>query len=308
LDSLEQNNPLVSIIVITYNSSKYVLETLESVKAQTYQNIELIISDDASHDDTVEICKNWLEENRKRFIRTELITVEKNTGIPANCNRGVKISKGEWVKLIAGDDILIYDCVFNLITFSTENFNAHIIFGRTKILKNNILSGDQLLSIYGMKQKEQYEKILKGSGIPSAAAFIKKTILIDFGGFDEKYKFIEDGPFWIKLSESGIYFYFLNKEVVIYRIHDSNTSRVDNQGDLIRINFYTTQRAIFINEVIPRLKKKHMCFQVFLIYNRIFVSNAIIKLGNKKNVYTTMICFMDVSRILSFIKNRILNF
>lgn len=54
-------NPLVSVIVITYNSSKYVLETLNSVAAQTYDNIELIISDDCSKDNTVEICRNWLK-------------------------------------------------------------------------------------------------------------------------------------------------------------------------------------------------------------------------------------------------------
>jgi len=97
---------LVSIVVITYNSSKYVLETLESCKNQTYKNIELIISDDASKDNTVKLCQNWIEKNKKRFFRTELITTIKNTGIPSNCNRGVRASKGEWVKLIAGDDVL----------------------------------------------------------------------------------------------------------------------------------------------------------------------------------------------------------
>ncbi|MDR0890977.1 MAG: glycosyltransferase [Endomicrobium sp.] len=54
-----ENNPLVSVCVITYNSSKYVLETLESIKTQTYQNIELIVSDDCSTDDTVEVCENY---------------------------------------------------------------------------------------------------------------------------------------------------------------------------------------------------------------------------------------------------------
>ena len=109
-DTLEKQ-PLVSIIVITYNSSKYVLETLESAKAQTYQNIELIVSDDCSIDNTVEICKEWIEKDKERFVRTELITAEKNTGIPANCNRGVKAAQGEWVKLIAGDDMIIYTSV-----------------------------------------------------------------------------------------------------------------------------------------------------------------------------------------------------
>lgn len=88
-------NPLVSIIVITYNSAKYVLETLESARAQTYQNIELIISDDGSQDDTIVICENWFLENRDRFYDTQLITVEHNSGIPANCIRGVRALHGE---------------------------------------------------------------------------------------------------------------------------------------------------------------------------------------------------------------------
>ena len=75
--------PLVSIIVITYNSSKYVLETLESAKAQTYQNIELIVSDDCSTDNTVEICQNGSKTKNDLFVM-KLITVEKHRH-PANC-------------------------------------------------------------------------------------------------------------------------------------------------------------------------------------------------------------------------------
>lgn len=74
---MSKNKPLVSIVVTTYNSSKYVLETLESVKAQTYKNIELIISDDYSLDNTVEICKKWITENSDRFVNTKIIIVKK---------------------------------------------------------------------------------------------------------------------------------------------------------------------------------------------------------------------------------------
>jgi len=81
---MQPENPLVSIIVITYNSSEYVIETLESAKAQTYQNIELIVSDDCSTDETLEICRDWMKKNQDRFVRSELITTEKNTGISGN--------------------------------------------------------------------------------------------------------------------------------------------------------------------------------------------------------------------------------
>src|SRR5688572_26730058 len=102
----DKYQPLVSVIVITYNSALYVLETLDSIKRQTYQQIELIISDDCSNDATVELCRKWLSVNGSRFVRTSLIEVESNTGIAQNCNRGVEASKGEWIKIIAGDDAL----------------------------------------------------------------------------------------------------------------------------------------------------------------------------------------------------------
>src|SRR5438309_3687253 len=98
-----QDIPLVSVIVLTYNSAITVLETLESIKQQTFRNIELIITDDCSKDNTVEICSNWLNSNKGIFVRVIILEVDKNTGTSANCNRGLKASTGQWIKFIAGD-------------------------------------------------------------------------------------------------------------------------------------------------------------------------------------------------------------
>ena len=113
--------PLVSIIVITYNSSKYVLETLESAKAQTYQNIELIVSDDCSTAIQWKSVREWIEKQRT-ICSYGVNYRRKNTGIPANCNRGVKAAQGEWVKLIAGDDILYNNCIEANIEYAKKSF------------------------------------------------------------------------------------------------------------------------------------------------------------------------------------------
>ena len=97
--------PLISVIVITYNSSSTILETLDSIKRQTYSNIELVVSDDCSKDDTVKKAQNWILDNNINGI---VVTTKKNAGIPANVNKGIKAAKGTLVKIIAGDDIL-YD-------------------------------------------------------------------------------------------------------------------------------------------------------------------------------------------------------
>ncbi len=77
-------SPLVTIVVLCYNSSNTIIETLESIYNQTYQNIELIISDDFSLDESVLIAQNWLSEKNSRFVDSHTLTSHKNEGISAN--------------------------------------------------------------------------------------------------------------------------------------------------------------------------------------------------------------------------------
>jgi alpha-1,3-rhamnosyltransferase len=97
--------PLVSIIVITYNSGRYVLETLNSIWYQTYEDMELVVSDDFSTDDTLVLCKKWIAAHKTRFTSCKIIESDENNGITKNCNRGLYASSGQWVKIIAGDDV-----------------------------------------------------------------------------------------------------------------------------------------------------------------------------------------------------------
>ena len=118
--------PLVSIAVVTYNSSKTVIETLDSIRDQTYLNIELIISDDCSKDDTVEVCRKWVEQNKDRFVRADVFNVEKNTGVSANFNRADAASRGEWGKPIAGDDLLLPNAIQEYVNYIIPN-NASLL-------------------------------------------------------------------------------------------------------------------------------------------------------------------------------------
>lgn len=127
--------PLVSVPVITYNSSEYIIEGLESIKAQTYKNIELIISDDCSTDNTVELCREWLAKNKDRFVRTSLVTSEKNTGTAGNCNRAISYCHGEWIKMLAGDDLLLPDCIEKNIEYITKMPDAEVVFSNVQVFK-----------------------------------------------------------------------------------------------------------------------------------------------------------------------------
>lgn len=220
-------HPLVSCTVLSYNSAKTITETLDSIAAQTYPEIELIISDDCSRDNTVEICLQWLELNKSRFVRTELITVDKNTGVCANSNRALAACMGEWEKGIAADDILLPNCIEDFVNYIHEHPEAKWVSSYMCVYKEkfkpecciarNCVSKRKL---FDMPAEKQLKGILYENLIAAAPNFYNVAVKRAVGGYDENFSY-EDYPFFITLLENGYKCYFLDKETVGYRIHES---------------------------------------------------------------------------------------
>ena len=92
--------PLVSICIPAYNNAGYIKKTVESILNQTYRNIELIVVDDKSTDDTVEILES-IEDTRLKIYKNE-----ENLGMAGNWNRCLSLARGEFIKLICADDMI----------------------------------------------------------------------------------------------------------------------------------------------------------------------------------------------------------
>lgn len=291
--SSENDNPLVSVIVITYNSAEFVLETLESAKAQTYQNIELIISDDGSQDMTVDICQNWLEQNKDRFVHSELLAVEKNTGIPANCNRGVKAAKGEWIKLIAGDDLLIEDCIENNLKFvimgSPKKF---VVLSDMLVFTGNKIVRESLVKDLKDTSEQQYQSLLSQSLSNVPSLFVSRTVYDSFS-YDETQPF-EDYPFFLTVTKMGYKIFHLDKFTVKYRIgHDS---AFGSANDLLFTNFYKKMESF--NEkyrfpylpanTVRRIKVDNFIMDYFNRYGlnkKTIFSKILLRLARALNIY-----------------------
>ncbi len=286
-DNRLTTEPLVSVVVITYNSSKYVLETLESAKAQTFQNIELIVSDDCSTDNTVEISGKWIQENKNRFVKTQLITVEKNTGIPANCNRGVKASSGGWIKLIAGDDLLEADCIKSFVSFLKNNSEARIIESASQIFKNSFKE-ENFLQIHNLYDNlfydqsttpaQQYKMLLHRNFLHGPSVFLNKKTIQDVGLFDERYHLIEDHPMWLKLTKAGFKIHFLNKITVYYRLHDSSVFSSFSNSKLFN-DFYLHRMKFDQEYIYPNIGFAERCS----LYAEFYRKRIIDKLGMNRN-------------------------
>lgn len=107
----EKPYPYVSVCIPTYNGGKYIRECIESILVQTYSDFEILIVDDKSSDETIEV----VEEFAKRDKRIRIVRNQQNLGLVKNWNRCVELSEGEWIKFLFQDDLLAPDCIEELI-------------------------------------------------------------------------------------------------------------------------------------------------------------------------------------------------
>lgn len=110
--------PLVSIIVVSYNHARFIEETLNSIKSQNYDNLELILADDASNDNSVEVFENWIKENNQYVVKKNFHT--KNTGLRTVLNECFQMVDGDYMYMSAGDDFLAPN-VLNHMVEKLEN-------------------------------------------------------------------------------------------------------------------------------------------------------------------------------------------
>lgn len=253
--------PLVSVVIITYNSGRFICETLESVKKQTYKNIELIISDDCSTDDTIEKVQLWINKNKNYFVDVKLITVEKNTGVTCNVNRGYRACKGEWIKGLAGDDLLEPTCIEENILFVQSNPKARVTLSNSTMFfvdkQKEIIQKPALLEprFFEMTAEEQFESLVKIElTINSNSMFISSEV-VALIAFDERMKFMEDRPFLWNCTKAGYKIYYLNKETVRYRKYDGALTGLAGQK-LVSLLYYDSLASFYYLIRKPELEKR----------------------------------------------------
>lgn len=228
----EKLSPLVSVPVITYNSAKTVLETLDSIKAQTYPNIELIISDDCSKDNTVELCREWIEKNKSRFVRIELLTIENNTGVAGNLNRAEAACQGEWIKGIAGDDILMPNCIQDCLDYIAEHPNTIFLFGKMEGFGRTHEEVEEYMnrcfdySFFNLSAERQYNRLVfNGNCLPAPTLFYNRRMARKYQIHnDERIPMVEDYPKWISITQKNIRLFYVDKIIVRYRLSEGSIS------------------------------------------------------------------------------------
>lgn len=311
---------LVSIVVITYNSSNFIIEALESIKEQTYENIELIITDDASTDNTIDIVNHWIRNNQDRFSKVEIITNDINTGITPNLNRGIKACSGKFIKPIAGDDLLINTCIEHSLEYCIDN-NYEVVYSRAalftdpidlKIEQKMILYDEIMYDIFSYDSVRQNKILHTGFHMRTIGLFFSRKLIEDMDYFNEDYKMMEDYPFAFKLTKMGYKLNLLDSYEVEYRVR-TNSNSIEFKSSKRNINNENDIYYFQNNVLIPSMKKNKMLIQLIELYlRRISISiregfdNRLVKLIGVFISYLSILKIKTrVRMIIIFIKSKI---
>lgn len=276
-------NSCISIVVLTYNSEKFVEETLDSIYDQSYPNIELIVADDCSSDRSVELVQKWIEGKKERFVNFRLIASPKNTGTSANCNRGLHVAAGDWVKFIAGDDVLHAD-FFTRMSPLLSNEKVNVIAGEVHTFENDISEAQFNWPDFDFPTDlnvQRRRQLVKGL-LLAPSVVIRKSKISELKGFDEKYKLLEDDPMWFKLTLDHNLFYFAQDSIVYYRQHSESVNSISSRQVYYRKPLFLNDLINFGTEVrLPQLINEKLWMHAPLFFIVLNVEKLIFKNGCK---------------------------
>lgn len=300
----------VSVGVLSFNSKNTIVETLESILLQDYgsDNIELIISDDASTDDTVNITKDWVAINKNRFKSIITNYENENKGVNANFKKTCNLTNSIWLKIIAADDLLNSNCITTFINYVENNQDADVVFSRCECFSGSIIKKiSPTYSPYiNMSAQKQFHHLLSDCFIYAPGSFIKKDLIERYSTFDNDNYIMEDYPLWLNLTFHSIKLHLINTPLVKYRISNSmsnSDSKLINKK--LAIDTYRCKRKFLSKMNKKSIATLFLYWDLFLYIFSIWIKINIFK--NKKNKLNISICRLTTPRLLSpiFIKKKI---
>lgn len=207
-------NNKVSVITASYNAARFIGETIESVLNQTYIDLELIIVDDCSTDNTEEIVNKYIEkDDRIRFYK-----LESNSGAAVVRNTAIEKSKGRFVAFLDSDDIWDREKLEKQIKFMRNN-NCGFSFTSYRLMKENgQLTGKEVIAPVSMK----YNQLLKNTIIGCLTVVIDKEIIGDFRM--PLVRAGQDTATWLSILRKGHVAYGLNEVLASYRTVEGSIS------------------------------------------------------------------------------------
>lgn len=273
----DENDLKISIITTSYNYEKYIIETIESVINQTVKDWEMVIIDDGSTDNSIEVIKTYCQkDNRIKLLRHYN---GENKGLIETLKKGIEVVKGDWIIFLESDDTITPDYIEEKIKIIKKYPYVKFIFNDINLFGNE--EGIKLFDEYIYKSRKALKEITFPSKIANlfqefnpvptfSTVMIKKELLKDLKWNSPIPQWI-DYYLWSQLAVKNEFFY-VNKKLTNFRIHKSsyNTKKINLFktlhfiriviADNININNSLKSKMLFYKEMFTLTRKKIIKF------------------------------------------------
>lgn len=236
--------PLVSVLVPAYNHENFIRQCLNSVLADGYPNLELIVLDDGSQDGTPQIARQWISRHGGDVPGGARLLEQENRGLVRTLNRLVSEARGEFISVLASDDCLCPGSIGARVDYLLARPEYLAVFGDAAgidasgtVIVNSVLEDRSLASREALRcdATRGLELILRWS-IPGPVYLARRTVMDEIGSYDERYCF-EDRNYYLRLIKANALGY-IDRRVALYRMQDapsaSRFSRLPRDFDRVQ--------------------------------------------------------------------------
>ena len=240
-------NPRVSVLMSVLNGEKYLDEAIASILKQSLSDLEFLITDDGSEDNSLGIIKNWQEKDK----RIKIFMNDAPIGLPSNLNKMASQAKGDFLARMDADDVSDYSRFDLQISLMNKDPDVDVCFTKANLIdeEGNI--------ICEKKSPNSSSKIL--SWLPYVnffvhpTAFIRKSSFEKIGGYDEEFLLAQDWELWQRMNSRKMKFFILNKTLLDYRTHIESNSKLLSKPILNNKFFFKAKILIFNGEKLKSM-------------------------------------------------------
>ncbi len=255
---------LFTVILLHYNQPRYVLGAIDSVLKQNYENLEIILADDASTDIDLDMLKNYIDANKKDNVTSVKYCInEVNQGTVKTINRAVKAAEGKHLLFFAADDALYDENVISNFqkSFEKADENVYMISSQCHMMDidmkeelSTFVSPTKGASFNKMSSSEQFFTFCMTCFLAIGATAMRKDMFEKFGYFNETYKFIEDWSYFLHLTNAGGLIRYVDFSGLLHR--DGGISHYESTDTLPKhvLQYKLDMIHIFENEIFPYFK------------------------------------------------------
>ena len=206
--------PHVSIIMPCYNAEHYIAESINSVLAQTYENWELLITDDCSTDRSIEIIKHYCEQD----FRINLLESKEHRGPGDTRNMSINRANGRFIAFLDNDDIWLPEKLEKQVTFMLDN-GYGFTYTDYELINESGSSKNRIVKTAGVLDADRY---LKNTIIGCSTVVLNRDIVGDFNMY--KNDTSDDMTLWLSIMHKGINAYPLEQVLMKYRVRQNSAS------------------------------------------------------------------------------------